>query len=45
MFPALHGQLKRFLAWLNGGGYSVKDAENARREFESRHGRGMDGYS
>ncbi len=42
MLRALYGQLKRFLGWLNGGGYSVKgsvkDAENHRREVESRYG-------
>ena len=40
MLRALYGQLKRFLGWLNGGGYSVKDAENHRRDVESRHGGG-----
>ncbi len=45
MFRALYGQLKRFLTWLNGGGGSVKDAENHRREVESRYGGGGDGYS
>ena len=45
MLRVLYRPLKRFLAWLNSGGPSVKDVENARREFETRHGRGMDGYS
>jgi hypothetical protein len=45
MVRALYRQIKRFLAWMNGGGYSGKEAENYRREFENRHGRGMDGYS
>ncbi|HEX6725522.1 MAG TPA: hypothetical protein VF073_09810 [Gaiella sp.] len=42
MLRALYGQFKRFLGWLNGGGYSVKDsvkqAENHRRDIESRYG-------
>jgi len=41
MFRALYGQFKRFLGWLKGGGgggSSVKDAENHRRDIESRYG-------
>jgi hypothetical protein len=44
MLRALYGQFKRFLGWLNGGGYSandsVKEAENHRRDIESRYGGG-----
>lgn len=45
MFRALYRQIKRFLAWLNGGGYSVKEAEDYRRDFEMKYGRGMDDWS
>ena len=38
MLRAVYGQIKRFLDWLNGGGRSVKDAEDHRRDIESRHG-------
>ena len=38
MLRALYGQFKRFLGWLNGGGYSVKDAADYRRDHESRYG-------
>ena len=44
MFSAVYRQIKRFLAWLNGGGRSgsvkdaVKKAENHRRDVESRYG-------
>lgn len=40
MFSAVYRHIKRFLAWVNGGGLSVKDAENHRREIESRYGGG-----
>jgi hypothetical protein len=40
MLRALYGRFKRFLGWLNGGGRSVKDAENHRRDVESRYGGG-----
>ena len=41
----LYGKLKPSPAGLNGGPYSVKDAENHRRDVESRYGGGGDGYS
>ena len=48
MLGAAYRQLTRFLAWLNGGGRSVKqsvrEAENHRRDVESRYGGGGDGY-
>jgi hypothetical protein len=50
MFSAVYRQIKRFLAWLNGGGRSgsvkdaVKEAENHRRDVESRYGGGGNGY-
>ncbi len=44
MFSAVYRQIKRFLAWLNGGGRSVKDAENNRRDVESRYGGNRDYY-
>ena len=40
MLRALYEQFKRFLGWLNGSGYSVKEAEDYRRDIESRHGGG-----
>ena len=40
MLRSVYRQIKRFLAWLNGGGLSVKDAENHRRDIESRYGGG-----
>ena len=43
MFRALYAQFKRFLGWLHGGGGpSVKDVENHRRDIESRYGGGGD---
>jgi hypothetical protein len=44
MLRGLYGRIKRFLVWLNGGGLSVKDAENHRRDVESRYGGGGNGY-
>jgi hypothetical protein len=44
MFNAVNRQIKRFLTWLNSGGPSVKDAENHRRDIESRYGGGGDHY-
>ncbi len=42
MLRAVYGQIKRFLGWLNGGGAgsSVKEAEDHRRNVESRYGDG-----
>jgi hypothetical protein len=42
MLHGVYRQIKRFLAWLNGGGYSVKEAENYRRDIEDRWGGGRD---
>jgi hypothetical protein len=40
MFRAIYGQLKRFLRWLNGGSRWSKEAQNHRRDLESRYGGG-----
>jgi hypothetical protein len=44
MLSAAYRQIKRFLAWLNGG-YSGKEAVNHPRDIKSRHGGGGDDYS